>query len=164
MGDDHFLQMVVETPAGDTEWYQYDFSLKEFVCRMPLTSKLPENWNLGFIPSGVNHSHDYRLADVLLIGPQKAQGTILKVIPISLLYLNTKMGRALVVAVPADPADHPDGMENAEVFALENPTIFRNIEEKIALSLFQVNPENLSWADQTGAWHFISLKINNMKR
>jgi len=161
MGDDHFLRMVVETPAGDSLWYQYDFSLKKFVSRMPLPSKLPQNWNLGFIPSGVNHSHDYRLAEVLLIGPQKAQGTLLKVIPISLLYLNTNRDRALVVAVPADPADRPDGVENAEVFALENPNIFQSIEEKIALSLFQVNPENLSWADQAEAWHFISSKIKN---
>ncbi|NLH53710.1 MAG: hypothetical protein GX459_12790, partial [Bacteroidales bacterium] len=67
----------------------------------------------------------------------------------------------LVVAVPADPADRPDGVENAEVFALENPNIFRTIEEKIALSLFKVNPENLFWADQTEAWHFISSKIKN---
>lgn len=159
VGDDHFLHMVVETPAGDSILYQYDVSLHKIVPAMPLRPGLPVNWNLGFIPSG--QRGEYRLAEALLIGPRKTRGTLLKVLPVALLYLANGTEKALVVAIPADPADRLDGTQSAEELALENPDIFRNIEEKIALQVFHANPNNLSWTDESGAWRFITYKIDN---
>ncbi len=161
IGDDHFLRMVVETPAGDSILFQYDHTSKKILPVMPLKTGLPDNWNLGFIPSGLGQAEKCRLAEVLLIGPRKARGTLLKVVPVALLFLQNSTKKALVVAIPADPADRLEGTESTEALSLENPDIFRNIEEKIALQVFHANPDNLSWTDETGAWRFITFKMDN---
>jgi len=161
VGDDHFLRMVVETPAGDSVLFQCDGSLKKILPVRPLKPALPDSWNLGFIPSGLGRAEKCRLAEALLIGPRKTRGTLLKVVPVALLFLQNSTEKALVVAIPADPADRLDGTESTEALSLENPDIFRNIEEKIALQVFHANPDNLSWTDESGCWRFITSKMNN---
>ncbi len=162
LGDDHYLRMVVETPAGDCTLYQYDIFDRKFIPRMPIAHGLPANWNLGFVPSGKPDAKVPRLSEVLLISPRKCQGTLIKVVPVALLYFTTDSSKALLVAIPADPSERYEATEEEELLSLKSPEIFSRVEEKIAQQIFQAPSGELSWTDQTGAWRYIIHRMNNL--
>lgn len=164
MGDDHLLRMVVETPAGQNFISRYVPENRKFIPTLQLNSTLPDNWNLGFIPSGSPKSAglNLRLAEVVLLSMPKTQGTVLKIVPLAMLQMQTQDGPGiLLLAAPADPSDRLAVTDTPEELVIEYPEIFEQIEQKLALDVFKAKPESLTWTDQTGTWQYILSMIEN---
>ncbi|MGC8864382.1 MAG: inorganic diphosphatase [Bacteroidales bacterium] len=158
MGEDHWIRMVVETPAGQNFVSRYDSENKIFIPTVQLNKSLPENWNLGFVPAGSQKKaeQNYRLVEVLLLSSPKTQGTVLKIIPLGMLRMQTGDGpRVLLLAAPADPSDRLAGTETPEEMAMVFPEIFEQVEKNLALTVYKANPQSLTWADPTKTWQFI---------
>lgn len=164
MGDDHWLRMVVETPAGQNFISRYEPESRRFKPGLQLNSKLPDFWNLGFVPGGFPKSAEknFRLAEVVLLSLPKTQGTVLKIVPLAMLQMQTGDGPGiLLLAAPADPSDRLAGTDTPEELMMEYPDIFVQIEQKLALDVFKAKPESLTWIDQTETWQFVLNMIEN---
>ncbi|NLH52910.1 MAG: hypothetical protein GX459_08710 [Bacteroidales bacterium] len=158
MGEDHWLRMVVETPAGQNFVSRFDSESRKFKPAVQLNKSLPENWNLGFVPAGPKKKaeQNYRLVEVLLLSSPKSQGTVLKIIPLGILQIQTGDDpRVLLLAAPADPSDRLAGTDTPEEMAMEFPDIFEQVEKNLALTVYKANPQSLTWADPTQIWQFI---------
>lgn len=164
MGDDHWLRMVVETPAGQNFIARYDPESRKFKPALQLDYTLPDNWNLGFIPGGPPKSSEkkFRLAEVVLLSLPKTQGTVIKIVPLAMLQMQTGDGPIiLLLAAPADPSDRLAGTDTPEELVMEYPDIFEQIEQNLALDVLKAKPESLTWTDQTGTWQFVLKMIEN---
>lgn len=104
------LQAVIETPAGSARKRQYDPVTKEFVADKEagqdrIIGFLPLPGNFGFIPSTQTNSKGKGL-EILVIGESVETGTVMEVIPIALLQLETAGNLDhKIIAIPARPSE-----------------------------------------------------------
>lgn len=107
----HFLQAVVEIPAGTNHKIEYDRHSKEFMVnkkngRDRIIDFLPYPGNYGFIPSTYMDpakGGDGDALDVLIIAESYPTGTVMEIIPIAVLLLtDSNEIDHKIIAIPAD--------------------------------------------------------------
>jgi inorganic pyrophosphatase len=104
------LQAVIEVPAGSAVKHHYNRQTKAFEAEQQagkdrVIEFLPYPANFGFIPSTETNAQAKPL-EIMVLGDRVEQGTVLEVIPIGVLQLETA-GELdhKIVAVPARPSE-----------------------------------------------------------
>lgn len=104
------LQAVIEVPAGSAHRMVYNRETKEFenakvAGKDHVLEFLPYPANFGFIPSTEINSKGKPL-EALVIAESQPPGTVLEIIPLGILQLETAGElQHIVVAVPARPSE-----------------------------------------------------------
>jgi inorganic pyrophosphatase len=111
------IQAVVEIPAGEVDWLEWNREQEAFVQGPKETLDfLPFPGNYGFIP-GTEHPQKEngsgKELDVLVLAPREEVGTVMEIQPIALLKLQrNKFFENKVIAVPLDSARNTLDVKN----------------------------------------------------
>lgn len=122
------LQAVIEVPAGSSHRPVYNRETKEFVNdkeagKDRVVAFLPYPANFGFIPSTEINSNGKPL-EILVIAESQEPGTVLEVIPLGVLQLETAGElEHIVVAVPARPSERLISATDFAGFSKQYPAI-----------------------------------------
>ncbi|WP_347157871.1 inorganic diphosphatase [Pontibacter chitinilyticus] len=122
------LQAVIETPAGSSQPLRYDRQTKAFVPvkeagKEQVIAYLPYPANFGFIPSTEVSSSGEGL-EVLVLAGSREPGTVLEVIPLGVLQLETAGElEHIIVAIPARPSEQTIATADFSSFSRQYPTV-----------------------------------------
>ncbi|GGK59527.1 hypothetical protein GCM10011405_04590 [Rufibacter glacialis] len=131
-------QAVVETSSGSTLPQVYDAKEKKFVPQLEAGQPrklefLPYPGNEGFIPSTLVDSVEGRSAaplPVLVLGNQKEPGTVLEIVPVGVMILESDGElRHLVVSVPAKPNEQTITPNSYSDFSARYPAVKKILEQ-----------------------------------
>ncbi|HNQ59289.1 MAG TPA: inorganic diphosphatase [Bacteroidales bacterium] len=156
IGEDHYLRMVIETPAGNLNCVHFHPSSNSFIQGNAFQKPAPLNF--GFIPSS-NRSKSAQEFDpirVMLLSNSKPSGTILKIIPIGMLqFAASGKQRVLILAVPADPSHRKSNINDEAAISMTEPSIFSILE--LWLKNYSAIPDVIiyGWADENITWNYI---------
>lgn len=137
MGADHLLTMVVEIPAGSNHRIRYNKESNRFenvlLNNQPQTIDfLPYPANFGFIPSTKMSSEGGEKnepAKVFLISESLASGTLIKIIPLAVVYIDDHgNNEQIILAIPADPKYRTITSVDFEGLSLRYPGIITLME------------------------------------
>ncbi|WP_205501831.1 inorganic diphosphatase [Rufibacter psychrotolerans] len=150
-------QAVIETPSGSTQPLVYDAQEKEFVPQLEAGQPrklefLPYPGNEGFIPSTLVDSTQSSPAaplPVLVLCNQKEPGTVLEILPVGVLVLETDGElRHVVVAVPARPSEQTISPNSYSDFSARYPAV-KSILQQWYLNADPRKPTHLmGWKDE----------------
>ncbi|ALI99590.1 inorganic diphosphatase [Rufibacter tibetensis] len=153
-------QAVVETPSGSTLPQVYNAQEKKFVAELEAGQPrklefLPYPGNEGFIPSTLVDSVTGRPAaplPVLVLCNQKEPGTVLEILPVGVLILETGGElRHIVISVPAKPSEQTISPNSYSDFSARYPAV-KSILEQWYLNVNARQPTRLSaWKDEAFA-------------
>lgn len=122
------LQAVIEVPAGSATKLHYNRQTKAFEAEQHagqdrVINFLPYPANFGFIPSTETNAQKKPLEVVVLCG-SKAAGTVMEVIPVGVLQLETD-GELdhKIVAVPARPSERTVNASDFNGFTADYPAV-----------------------------------------
>ncbi|MBF9255239.1 inorganic diphosphatase [Pontibacter sp. 172403-2] len=122
------LQAVIEVPAGSSHRLIYNRETKEFVNDKKagldrVIPFLPYLANFGFIPSTEISSNGNGLK-ILVIAESREPGTVMEVIPLGVMQLETAGElEHVVVAVPARPSEQLISATDFASFSKQYPGI-----------------------------------------
>ncbi|GAB2530175.1 inorganic diphosphatase [Rufibacter soli] len=153
-------QAVIETPSGSTLPQVYDQQEKKFVPQLEAGQPrklefLPYPGNEGFIPSTLVDSVTGRPAapvPVMVLCNQKEPGTVLEILPVGVLILESGGElRHVVVSVPARPSEQTISPNSYSDFSARYPAV-KSILQQWYLNVDARTPTRLvGWKDEAYA-------------
>ena len=153
-------QAVIETPSGSTLPQVYDPQEKRFVPQLEAGQPrklefLPYPGNEGFIPSTLVDSVTGRPAapvPVMVLCNQKEPGTVLEILPVGVLILESGGElRHVVVSVPARPSEQTISPNSYSDFSARYPAV-KSILQQWYLNVDARVPTRLvGWKDEAYA-------------
>jgi len=157
------LHAVIEIPAGTNKKIEFDPEAKAFKTdqrdgRDRIIPFLPYPGNYGFVPSTLSDSAkggDGDPVDIIVICEQLPTGTVMPVIPITMLKLiDNNEEDFKVIAVPADQKLNTMGITTLEELRAKKPAALEIIE-KWFLSYDTEPAKSLGWASQKETLDYI---------
>lgn len=131
------LQAVIEIPAGSAHQYKYDPETHEFPVEKEagqdrIIRFMPYPVNYGFIPSTLldkSRGGDGDPLEVLVLGESRETGTIMEVLPLGVLLLETAGDlQYKVLAVPAKPSERLIEATDFEELSTKYPAVKKILE------------------------------------
>ncbi|MDQ8051897.1 MAG: inorganic diphosphatase [Pedobacter sp.] len=157
------LNAVIEIPAGTNKKIEFDPDTKQFKTdqrdgRDRIIPFLPYPGNYGFVPSTLSDSQkggDGDPVDIIVICETQPSGTVMPVIPITMLKLiDNDEEDFKVIAVPADQKLNALGITTLEELRAKKPAVLEIIE-KWFLSYDTEPASSLGWASQKETLEYI---------
>lgn len=153
--------MVVEIPAGTNLKIEYDKGARQFKPDQVdgqdrVIQFLSYPGNYGFIPSTLmdeERGGDGDALDVLVLGPARPTGSVMKAIPVGTLMLRDR-GEidTKIIAVPFEEGDRVMPVNEFEDLLLEYDPVRRIVEEWFSHYKGFQQVEFLGWEDEKYAW------------
>ncbi len=147
------LQAVVEIPAGTNHTLKYNRQTHEFVADKEagqdrVIEFLPYPGNFGFIPSTETNKAGKPL-EILVLAESAAQGTIMEVIPIAVLQLETAGDLDhKIIAVPARPKDQIIAATDFYTFSTKYPAAKAILQQWFVHNTPTARSKFVGWKDE----------------
>jgi len=155
------INVVVEIPAGTNLKIEYDKGARQFKPDQVdgqdrVIQFLSYPGNYGFIPSTLmdeERGGDGDALDVLVLGPARPTGSVMKAIPVGTLMLRDR-GEidTKIIAVPFEEGDRVMPVNEFEDLLLEYDPVRRIVEEWFSHYKGFQQVEFLGWEDEKYAW------------
>ena len=163
--DNHFIQAVIEIPAGTNHHIEYNseyhrFSVAQIHGKEEIVHFLPAPGNYGFITSTCfkrdNMGHMEAL-DILVLGETIPTGSVMEVTLIGILTLKDHDGLDhKIIAVPADTNRRVIDADNLYGFEARFPMAKHLIEEWIVAVKSLDSVQVIGWQDELAAMQVIN--------
>lgn len=163
------LNAVIEIPAGTNKKFEFDSKSLQFEVdqrdgKDRKIAFLPYPGNYGFVPSTLSDKKmggDGDPIDIVVIAEHLPTGTVMPVIPITMLKLMDNGEEDFkVIAVPADKNLNVLGATSLQELEAKNPAVLEIIE-KWFLSYDTEPASSLGWANEAETLTYIKA---NLKR
>ncbi|WP_242926872.1 inorganic diphosphatase [Pontibacter vulgaris] len=147
------LQAVIETPAGTNLKLKYNRETKEFVTdkeagQNRVIGFLSYPGNFGFIPSTETNRAGKPL-EILVLSESAAQGTVMEVIPIAVLQLETAGDLDhKIIAVPARPKDQTIAATDFYTLSTQYPAAKEILKQWFVHNTPTAHTKFVGWKDE----------------
>jgi inorganic pyrophosphatase len=158
--DDHFMQAVVEIPAGTNHHIDYDNVSHRFIVsrvggKERIVRFLPAPGNYGFIPSThieKGEGLEGESLDVLILSESMPTGSVVEIVPIGVLSLKTQAGLDhKIIGFPADTSKRIINTDGLYGFEAHFPMAKHIIEEWFLAVHSSDSSRVVGWQDEVEA-------------